>query len=148
MPMMYVETFLYLKYDVYLYLVGREGQTIDPKVAIRNLPHNITVLKSRLSFYKNNKMCLYKELVSYYEYKLCEDALFIYRYILLKDALNLESLLELDDYIHMIDKQLYEVLGNASFVGYHYVKNWRKNRTKHLFCLIPFLYKVLYKIFK
>ena len=148
MPMMYVETYLYLKYDVYQYLVGREGQTVDPKVAIRNLPHNITVLKSRLSFYKNNKNSLHKELISYYEYKLCEDALFIYRYILFKKALNLELLLELDDYIHMIDKQLYKTLGGASFIGYHYVKNWRKNRNKHLFFLISSLYRFLYKILK
>lgn len=147
-PMSKVHNYLYLKLDLYQYLVGRQGQTVDPKIAEKNIPHNICVFKSRLDFYKNNKSLFSNKLLDYYDSKLISDALFIYRFILLKDLYNITALKNLDDYILASDNYLYNALADSKFLCWNYIKIWRNNRENKLNSFIPFIYNLMYKIFK
>ena len=45
-PLYAVETLVYLNYNVYQYLIGREGQTMDPKVMLRTINHHETIARS------------------------------------------------------------------------------------------------------
>lgn len=55
LPYCAANSFVYFDLTLYNYLVGREGQTIDPKVRARNVGFKIKVHKYQVAFYKANK---------------------------------------------------------------------------------------------
>ena len=46
LPLYSVETMVYLDFNVYQYLVGRDGQTMDPKVMMRTINHHEIIARS------------------------------------------------------------------------------------------------------
>ena len=46
LPLYSVKTMAYLDFNVYQYLVGREGQTMDPKVMMRTINHHEIIARS------------------------------------------------------------------------------------------------------
>lgn len=52
-PMFYAKTLMYFDLCVYHYMIGREGQTMDPKVMEKSIPHTLIGTKSMLQSYKD-----------------------------------------------------------------------------------------------
>lgn len=55
LPLCESETFVYLPIVLYNYLVGREGQSWDMKVMLRNVDHKLRMRKYEVEFYKEHK---------------------------------------------------------------------------------------------
>ena len=53
-PLYAVETMTYFDCNVYQYLVGREGQTMDPKVMVKTINHHEIITKSLIEGEKKN----------------------------------------------------------------------------------------------
>lgn len=51
-PMFYAKTLMCFDLCVYHYMIGREGQTMDPKVLEKSVPHTLIGTKSMLQYYK------------------------------------------------------------------------------------------------
>ncbi len=55
-PLYYVKNIVFVNADVYRYLLGREGQTMDPSVKIRTLNHEWKSCLSMMEFNMNNSI--------------------------------------------------------------------------------------------
>ncbi len=53
-PILFASTFVCYDMVIYNYLLGREGQSMDPKIQYRNLDHRLKVQKSMIDFVKAN----------------------------------------------------------------------------------------------
>jgi len=55
MPLCVSNTFVFYDLILYNYLLGRPGQTLDPKVLKRNIDFKMNVREAQIDFYANNK---------------------------------------------------------------------------------------------
>ena len=54
LPLAWCKTFIFLPFIIYNYLIGREGQTIDPKLRTKTFPQSLILLQSLLDKYYNS----------------------------------------------------------------------------------------------
>ena len=139
---------MYLDFTVYLYLIGRNGQSMDPKVECKNLWMNCLVKKNIISNYvklgkkDEHAKLLLKKLPNIY-------ASYLIKYW--KTA-NLNELKDLDDYLKKSDENLYKEVGNSRlnrFIGLRYIMHWRME-SKLLFLdrILEEMYWLMIKIIK
>lgn len=55
MPLCIAASFSYFPHILYNYLIGRQGQTVDPEIKIRNLDYHINVRSEMMDFYMHHK---------------------------------------------------------------------------------------------
>jgi len=127
-----VKTCIYLPYDVYRYVVGREGQTMDSKVLLKSVSHYDKLLRAMVDFAKH----LSTEDKALYTYQRIEAqiahlSMGVYRTCLvLQDADNYDKELikAFDDFMKNERPQVYKEAGQLTLKKYlpiHYVRYWR-----------------------
>ena len=139
MPMVNVKSVLYINGCLYRYLIGREGQTVSYEAVKRQLEHKVLVANSMLEFYESQQSlspCISKYLLTKVEF--CYNEL--YRICLKSgDKKLLQKVNEIDDFIKVKSKTIYDLLQNSTMsplFPYHFIRNWRKDKQK----AIPSLY--------
>ena len=55
LPLAWCETFIYYPHIIYLYLIGREGQTVDPKTRDKSYHHSLKGLETELTHLRTRK---------------------------------------------------------------------------------------------
>lgn len=130
-PMIYVETVSYFGKSVYRYLVGRAGQTMDPKVKKRSMEHarkNSLGLVSDFEAHKDKienkeiRRYLYDRLAWYIK------DIYIF-YICHFDKANAGVLSEYDLNLKSVSPDVYDMIGSkevSSFHGFPYIRFLRK----------------------
>lgn len=147
-PMAHAKTFYLINEDVYMYLVGRAGQTMDPIVLQKGVGANIVIAKKMISFYKKN----YREDIISIEY-LKNNLLWllnhIYSICLLsnKEGIELDKLVELNAFLLNASFELYENVENFKTpmfrnISFRYAKKWQDahNKEKIPFSIRCFLF--------
>ena len=127
-----VKTCIYLPYDVYRYVVGREGQTMDSKVLLKSVSHYDTLLRAMVDF-ANHLSAEDKALYTYQriEAQIVHLSMGVYRTCLvLQDAGNYDKELikAFDDFMKNERPQVYKEAGQLTLKKYlpiHYVRYWR-----------------------
>lgn len=138
-PLRYIERFCYLDYYIYNYLVGREGQTMDPDIQKKNLWMSCVCKKKIIDGYEKqgkideNVFNLVSQSIAaiYYGYLLSY-----------KKESNKYEIKELDEYLKKKNKKLYYKVGESYIntkLKLKYIKYWRKK---------SFLYYVNYQIWR
>jgi len=156
-PMTTVNKALYFNKVVYLYLVGREGQTIDYKVRLKSLNMEAIILKkmtiSYNELYQNNLISSSKQ-----DAKQYMDAFLIRRLVRFYNAYLLtyskflqdDELIDFDSFLYNNSQQFYNVLDDLKIkqfgVNYRYIHEWRKKSA--LFKLYAFFKMIKWKIIK
>ena len=131
-PFTTVKTAVYHKFPVYCYLLGREGQTMDPKVLARNISHTKQGIASMIKFYNTFEFeDVYSE---YLSQRLLNRIRYIYYTYLTKgNDMDLNELICFDDELKNANKELYDKAEHF-YVGkifkYKFVKKWRKSLYK------------------
>ncbi len=131
------------KFDgtLYLYTMGREGQSIDARVQSRNLWMEASVLEKLVHFYQEKKEAIIARGEShlFMEKVLRKDLTHIYELFLVvyqRMKPDYRSLHHLDDVLHNCLPSFYTDLENhqVSIGGIHFrpIRAWRK---RHLFAL-------------
>ena len=123
---------IYLPYDVYRYVVGREGQTMDPKVLVKSASHYDKLLRAMVDF-ANHLSAEDKALYTYQriEAQIAHLSMGVYRTCLvLQDADNYDKALikAFDDFMKRERPQVYKEAGQLTLKRYlpiHYVRYWR-----------------------
>ena len=122
---------------VYRYLVGREGQTMDPKVKMRSMEHarkNSLGLVSDYETYKKNiinqrvRTYLYSRLAWYIK------DIYVF-YISRYNKNNATTLREYDQKLQYLSQEIYDMIGSkkvSSFYGFAYIDYWRKHQVPTL----------------
>ena len=129
-PMSRVNDVLYIPITVYQYLVGREGQTMDPQILLKNISHTIKGIYHMCEEY--NKLNLYNLSITtpYFDYILIKRFKYVYRNYLLTHADLPESdLMLFESKLKEYGEQIYELTDSiilAQKVPVHFVRLWRK----------------------
>jgi hypothetical protein len=147
-PMINVKSVSYFDKAVYRYLIGRDGQTMDPKVKMRSMEHarkNSFGLVSDYEKHKNeinNNQALRFYLHSRLAWYIKD--IYVY-YICHYSKANAPILRDYDKKLRYLSNEIYEFIGSknvSSFHGFTYIDYWRKHKIPTL------LVKVLGKVYK
>lgn len=130
LPMTQVYTVYYWNEIVYRYLIGREGQTVSPLVAMKSISHKIKSAKVMLAQYAGlTDLDKYHSL--YLKERLSWSVNAIYYNYLISSGLSNKELEEFDVYIRDCNHELYKTL-NESLVNtrikFKYISNWRVSK--------------------
>lgn len=155
-PMTQVRQVSYYPYCLYYYLMGREGQTFDPKILNRDFDKRFVVLRSMLSYYSDVKSVISKDVDNYLKYKLYDRLIPVYRYFLIQNSTKNGNfqLMEIDKSVRHLSSELTILLDQMeNKLGWKYVQDWVNSgynryhphliilRIKHrIFCMLG-LYK-------
>ena len=130
-PQIFVNTCIYIPLVIYQYVIGREGQTVDPKILSKNANHNDKLVRSMINF-SNTLADTDKNKFSYQrmESQIAYLSMLVYRScLILQDKVWDKILLEkFDRYLYNERKELYVQLGKLRYRKYlpvRYVKFWR-----------------------
>ncbi len=131
-PLTAVNTAVAYSKTVYKYLVGREGQTVNPDVFKRNISHNEQCCRRIIKDYKSFEAFeTHKQ--GYLDYKFRVTLLAMYNWYLLRyPDLDVEHLVRLDDYVKSVDPSYIRMLDEQTIkhTHCHYIKMWHQNRHK------------------
>lgn len=150
-PMANAKTIIYYPISLYKYMVGREGQTMDPNVLLKNISHQIECAKVMIKTI--NKFPYGSISYQFLEYRAIHTTRGIFLTFLTEYTLDLNILRQFDNTIFKIDSNFYNRLNDVvfhPFVRVHYIKKWRKELTrkksdKFLYGLSNILYKFFFR---
>ena len=90
----------YFDYNVYQYLVGREGQTMDPKVMLRTINHHEIIARSLIENEEKHASKGFAHVTIERQIKYLLDKIYKTRLVLQEDSsFNQEMMKVFDDYI-------------------------------------------------
>jgi glycosyltransferase involved in cell wall biosynthesis len=146
-PMAYVRKISYFRLNLYQYLLGRAGQTMDVNILAKNVRHSVIIaermVKDSVSWYKTEftlpqrKYCIERMLLYIRS---------IYKLVLLNsdNVENVNLLIKLDDLISSTNRAFYKDLAlctiHDKFFPFHFI-NYFHNHHKRLPSFIKFINK-------
>ena len=126
-PMTYAKTFHYLSIPVYHYVLGREGQTMDPQIKRKSIDQLEVILFRKLNVISQSKIG--EEIFQYLLSSFLSSANYIYSTLLLIN--NIDKLKNIDYKIRVVNPQIYilmnDIVYDRKFWPFKYVKYWRNN---------------------
>ena len=128
----------YFNNTIYNYLLGREGQTMDQNVFMKNIGQLCVVTLSLVSQY--NKLLNKNDFQEkYLKYRLINNLYFIYYTYIFKKYNESQELILFDHKLKEINGDIYN-LTNSFIINkiFKFVSYWRKNKKKNM----PFLIKI------
>jgi glycosyltransferase involved in cell wall biosynthesis len=136
-PQLYAKKCIYKNIVVYQYLLGREGQTMDPKVRLKGCIQMTTILQRMIltlaSLPEENKNGGgYQRLSSF----VAHESKGIYSAMLVKASsreCNLDLLTSYDEFLKKENNDLYDSIGQELVlkgIPIHYVLFWRKHHKR------------------
>lgn len=129
-PMCGVKTAYYADVDLYQYLVGRAGQTVDEQNYIKNIAHSMKTSYARLAYLKDFRTRVSAPVLNYLNYKLIRSVDGIYKRFLIKDQCPVENLAEYDTNLKNLDEDFYKLSGNLKVLGFPFVGHYRATKQK------------------
>lgn len=134
MPLYVIKQFVFFPLVVYQYLVGRDGQTVDPNVMIRNAWHFEPILKAMIenrNRYVANKTFVSGLADSINRGEMEKTAERLYKMVLVKHHTTEQELMRLkllDDYLKEKGSFVYDYLSNLRIKHFpiYYVRFWRR----------------------
>ena len=138
-PMIMVNTFYYYPHFLYKYLKGREGQTVEGITYIKRTPQRMQIFLRLLK--ELGTLDRSKKQTMYFEYKIRQFALEIYRILIVEcpSVIDGKVLIDFDTEIKKLNHIFYKELASDKIKKYYpvkYIAQWRNNGGK-----IPFLVK-------
>ena len=150
-PMSHVKSFCYAGIAVYQYLIGREGQTMDPNQMNKHIEHTLKGMYAIFDAYIRRASGCGESMRRYMQAKMNIRLGSLYSRSLLKPYLDMETILKLDNYIKEKDMTVYQASGNIvihRLLPLHYVRYWRKHAKKGLPSWMKITYNILLHINK
>lgn len=125
-PLAKAKDIIYFPILVYKYLIGRERQTVDPKISLKNIKHHIdcalVMVKSIDSVQRNTVSW------DFLTYRAVHTIKNIYIMFLNMENPDIELMDAFDKKIELLNKELYDSLDHVvlhPLIKLHYIKNWR-----------------------
>lgn len=149
LPMTNMKTVIYYPIDLYQYMIGREGQTMDPAVISKNLGHYYKIMNNRLDELSKRHLKLSTAMQEYLQYKSMRMTTFVYRAVLIRKIGSLKELTLLDDKIKTVDEGLYAALDaeKMKVLPYRYIHYYHRHHSC-VPALISWIYIKLYTYVK
>ena len=127
-PLMYVESVQYFPICLYRYLIGREGQTVNPEVRVKSLWMMRIVFDRLEKFYRSNIQQLGPSQPLIYQ-RLVNMAVYIYRISLQsREKGSLGIIKDFDNHLKQESNDLYSELDRVKldkFLPVRFISDWR-----------------------
>lgn len=130
LPITYMNSFCHYDGFLYQYLVGREGQTIDPCVSAKQADVRFNLIFKRFDIYfklsnndvkKSNKN-------QYLRMRLIQSSSAMYKSALIEDGIPIAKIKEFDRKIKSLNKEVYDELAHCDLCKWknqEYIYYWR-----------------------
>ena len=132
-PMLRAQTVDVSDISVYRYVLGRDGQTMDPKVILRSLSQENILIESLASDRNAVKDKLQGNLSAFADFVICRKAIFIYTQMLLiasNEQFDANIVRQLEVHLQNLAPDLYERM--ATFDARCFVvRKWRKSNKRY-----------------
>jgi hypothetical protein len=133
-PIFFVETVSFVNADVYQYLLGREGQTMDIYTYHKNVSHRYTSAMTMINYYYAfDRSILPEAKLRYLIDRLRGRILGVYKSWLAwqtEEEFNADMVKSFDTYIRNQEEDFYESLSQEKlykYIPFRYIGYWRKN---------------------
>lgn len=128
LPMSRVKTFMYFNKTLYMYFIGRDGQTMDAKVMSRRVSHIIKIVQNG---FESLKCCdLSVEPLKIYLFdQLAYNIGSVYNLAIKHKAISKKETIDFDTYVRDNNIEIYNKIASFHFsrvVPFHYISYWRK----------------------
>lgn len=130
LPIALSETFYYVPISLYVYLLGREGQTMDKNILIKNISHTEKGVIKMVDDYKRYYKLLLPKQEKYLKRKICGRINYIYRTYLFNKKLQESDLIKFDTLLKTNCMSIYKCAEKIilhRFYPIHYIKAWHNN---------------------
>lgn len=132
-PMSVVRTVIHYNDYVYKYLIGREGQTVDPNVKIKSIRHTLQCVLGMVDAYEQNKERFTgKPIKKYLDDRLFWFAKSVYAFCFMHYNAETTALLQdFDLQIQEASTEVYDRIGSkemSSIMGFCFIDYWRRHR--------------------
>lgn len=128
-PIINVKTIYYCPVNIYRYLLGRDGQTMQNQG--KHIKQLIVVVKNMLQFFSDNNLKDYED-NSFFKYQIFLQLGAIYNSCLYYNAFPKQILLDFDDYLRNTYPYFFKETSSLEEHHLHLVKMWRKNNRQRL----------------
>lgn len=125
-PLIAVNTVCYVNLQIYNYLVGRPGQTMDISVLRKSMPQMMTVYKRLMQIYNGSHLDTHKNSILF-DHRIDGFVERTYGQTLYNKVLDKYELKSLDEMVKKYKPVLYAELGNLNDGYVWYVKQWRRH---------------------
>lgn len=153
-PMTRVRQMVALPYVIYNYLIGREGQTMDSKIFMKSISHQIKSQESRFSSFEKYKNTSNEHKI-YLLTKISNSISFTYSHYLNPSwNLNIDDLVKYDSMLKTLSPELYQLSDDFHLIAgwnYRFIHKWRSNinfRISRMLKIGMFLCKLNNKLFR
>lgn len=144
-PMIKVSTIFYYNEFVYRYLMGRDGQTMDPQIYKRSIPYRMECFRSMLK--SINGLRLSHHIKEFTSKQLIKHAIYIYNYYLIDNvSADRSALYEFDEEFKLLNKYAYNKCDSIRYrlhIPYCHIKDWRIRKYKNIPCSVRVIKKIL-----
>lgn len=133
-PLTAVNKAIAYPHTIYKYLIGREGQTVNPEIFKRNLSHNEQCCRRIIRDYKSfGKFEPAKQEYIDYRFELTITAMY-YWYLVQYPDMDIQQLVQYDDYVRSVDASYVKLLDAQClrFTRYRYISQWHENRHERI----------------
>lgn len=126
-PMLKVNRVTYFRQVLYLYLIGREGQTFDPERLKKEFDSRLIVGRNLVSFYTTHISECSEGTKRYLSVKLYYRLKPLYNFYLVNNLnVNMNPLIEFDRFIFQHHKGVLKIVNSIkNRLGGHYIMKWR-----------------------
>lgn len=149
-PMTSVKTIYYLPFNVYCYFVGREGQTMNNDVYVKNISHEITITMRMIKQWTDYQNEIGDARIYLDRFIANRMVYLIFNDIHLYKGVNQENFIEMDKEIKEKYPLFYSFSSENCFIGsnfkYKIIKHWRKNYNIKLYNPIIATYLILHNV--
>lgn len=157
LPMVHVKRVEHFPHVVYKYLIGREGQTMNPEALMRESSHEIQGWKANWNVWEKTAVTGRGDAEEYLWYRLFLRATIIYERSILgcRDGYDNQELIEFDTYVRNCSIKLYNQLDYFThhkhrFRYIHYWRKWHYRSVLVLRCIKieTIIYRIGSKIYR
>lgn len=147
-PMTQMSTLYYFNRSVYVYMMGREGQTMDPAIFRKRLPHLFQCIHSLMGSLDNLSLVPWAE--RFANEQLAKHAREMYRYHLIDHPKEPRKLLaDFDIALKEKNPKVYAICGSTEYrkkIPFLFIEEWRSGRHEFIPVTIrfkEFIYNIL-----
>lgn len=127
-PMTRVRQMVALPYVIYNYLIGREGQTMDSKIFMKSISHQIKSQESRFNSFEKYKNTSTEHKIYLLKQILSAISLTYLRYLNPSWNLNIDDLVKYDKMLKRLSPELYQLSDDFPIIAgwnYRFIHKWR-----------------------
>lgn len=136
-PFFFLKDIIYYPLNIYQYVLGREGQTMNADIVLKCYSHTLKSVLRMMDYYAHfDRLTLSENRIKYLSSRIIGRCFVLYKIFLIKQSnedYDDVSCRLLDESLKKCDLYLYEKVGHMPihrFLPYYFIERWRVNNKR------------------